>query len=70
MVQPAARAEIRIKALLIQILVHRMKILLAAPVDTKYRTQCRASLDHWRKEIERLWRQVTEINQTHTRRRG
>jgi hypothetical protein len=68
MVQPAARTERQIKGRLVQILIHRMKILLAGPVDAKYRTQCQASRDHWNKEIEQFWKQLVELNQTPSRR--
>jgi hypothetical protein len=47
-----------------------MKILLAAPADAKYRTPFQASIDYWRKEIERFWNQVEKINRTHLRRSG
>jgi hypothetical protein len=70
MVQPAGRIEKAIKGRLVQILTHRMKIVLAPPVDAKYRTQCQASVEHWNKEIERFWQQVAEVNQTHSRRSG
>jgi hypothetical protein len=46
MVQPAAKAEKDIKGLQMQVVTHRMKILLAAPVDQKYRTNFQSYVEH------------------------
>jgi hypothetical protein len=70
MVQPAAKAEKDIRGLLRQVVIHRMKILLAAPVDQKYGTHCQSHVEHWNQEIAQWREQIDRENQTHLRKHG
>jgi len=53
-----------------QVVTHRMKIWLAAPVDQKYRTNFQSYVEHWDKEITQWLEQIARENQTHLRKRG
>jgi hypothetical protein len=70
MVQLAAEAEKDIQGLLRQVVTHRMKIQLAAPVDQKYGTRFQRHVEHWNKEIAKWREQLARENQTHLRKRG